>query len=309
MSVQPSVPVRDGSHATDGVRRRGRVNLWSGIPLFAFHAGSLLVVFVGVSGPALAACFIVYWLQIFGVSAGYHRYFAHRSFKTSRAFGFLLGVLGATSAQMGPLWWSSHHRRHHRYSDREGDVHSPRRSGFWWSHIGWILCSDYAERDDRFVADWLRHPELRLIDKFRYLPPLAIGLTTFAAGHWLEKASPGLGTNGPQMAVWGWLVATTLCYQVTFCINSLTHMVGRRRFDTADDSRNSLLLALLTMGEGWHNNHHRYPSSERHGFVWWEVDVTHYALRGLEQLGLVWSIRVPPARIYQEAEPGERTSR
>jgi stearoyl-CoA desaturase (delta-9 desaturase) len=291
-----------GSDGGGRLRRGWRdINPWSGIPLLFFHAGSLLVLWVGFSWPALAAFLIVYWLQIFGISAGFHRYFAHRSFRTSRAFRFLLALIGTSASQMGPLWWSSHHRRHHRYADREGDLHSPGLDGFLWSHVGWILCDEYAPTDVSYVKDWARYPELRWLDRLRQLPPLAVGAITFGAGHWLAATRPELGANGLQLLVWGWLLATTVCYQVTFCINSLTHMIGRRRFATPDESRNSLFLALLTNGEGWHNNHHRYPSSERQGFYWWEIDVTHYMLRGLALLGLVWDLKSPPPKVYEEA--------
>ncbi|UCF69610.1 MAG: acyl-CoA desaturase [Acidobacteriota bacterium] len=277
-----------------------RVNLWSGIPLAGFHLGCLLVIWVGVSWPAVIACAAVYWTQIFGVSAGYHRYFAHRSFRTSRWLQFLLAVLGATSAQMGPLWWSSHHRRHHQFADTEDDIHSPIRTGFLWSHLGWILSDEYKDIDPKYVKDWLRFPELVWLDRLRYLPPLGVGVILFVVGSWIAAYRPQWGASGWQLVVWGSFVGTTLCYQVTFCINSVTHLIGRRRFETHDNSRNVWFLALLTNGEGWHNNHHRYPSSERQGFFWWELDVTHYLLQVLKAVGLVWGIKEPPPVIYEE---------
>jgi stearoyl-CoA desaturase (delta-9 desaturase) len=265
------------------------------IPVFVIHFGWLAVFWTGVSWPAVIAAVAVYWIQIFGVSAGYHRYFAHRTFRTSRAFQFVLGWLGATSAQMGPLWWSSFHRRHHAHTDQPGDVHSPRQSGFWWAHMGWILERANLKSDPRFVRDWAEVPEIRWLDSVRWLPPLSAIVTLALLGAVLQRTRPEWGASPAQMVVWGFFVATVVCHHVTFCVNSLAHIVGRRRFDTPDDSRNLWWLAILTNGEGWHNNHHRFPASERHGHRWWEWDPTHYILRGLEKLGVVRDIRTPPA--------------
>jgi len=285
------------------VARRPRI-LWGGaFFLAAYHLGSLLVFRVGWSWPAVAACLAVYWAQIFGLSAGYHRYFSHRSFKTGRAFQLALALLGGLAAQMGPLWWASHHRRHHRCADRPGDAHSPVLSGFLWSHLGWFLSEEFRATDEAAVRDWNGFPELRWLDRGRVAVPGALLAVLFAAGVLLERARPEWGATGPQMLVWGGLLATTLCYQVTFCVNSVAHLFGRRRFDTPDNSRNLWLVALLTNGEGWHNNHHRFPSSERHGLRWWEWDPTHYLLRLLSALGIVWEIQVPPRRALREA-PG-----
>lgn len=273
-------------------------NLWNAIPLTLYHLGALLVFAVGFSWPAVICLFVTYWLQIFGVSAGYHRYLAHRSFKTSRVFQFVLAFLGATSAQMGPLWWTAHHRRHHQHADTEDDLHSPTMAGFFWSHIGWMLDDSNAETNLKYVKDWARFPELRWLDKHRYVPPAVLGVSCFLAGAALSRWAPEWGANGVQLLVWGMLLSTTLVYQVTFCINSITHMIGSRRYATEDNSRNVWFLALLTNGEGWHNNHHRYPSSERQGFFWYELDMTHYILTVLSWFGVVWDIKGPPASVY-----------
>lgn len=291
------------------------VNWWNSAALVGIHAGALLVFWTGASVPALVAAAAVYWTQIFGVSAGYHRYFAHRSFRTSRAFQFLLAYLGASAAQMGPLWWVSYHRRHHARADGPGDVHSPRQAGLLWAHVGWVLDENSAAMDPRYVQDWLRYPELRWLDRLRWVPPLTVIALLAGLGFMLQAVRPEWGAGPLQMVAWGFFVATTVCYQVTFCVNSLSHRFGRRRFETHDDSRNIAWLALLTNGEGWHNNHHRFPSSEKHGVAWWEVDVTHYILRGLSLLGVVWAIRThglaarhDGARIAPAASPEENVA-
>jgi stearoyl-CoA desaturase (delta-9 desaturase) len=238
---------------------------------------------------------------MFGVTGGYHRYFSHRTYKTSRAFQFCLAWLGASSAQMGPLWWAAHHRNHHRYSDTDKDLHTPSVQGFWWSHMGWILAKKNAMTNFAAVRDLARFPELRFLNKFYMLPPilLAVGLAFW--GLFLDFHFPHLNTSPLQMVVWGFFVSTVGLYHCTFSINSLAHTIGRRRFATKDSSRNSFILALIAMGEGWHNNHHRYPASERQGFYWWEIDLTHYLLKFLSWFHLVWDLREPPKEVYVEA--------
>jgi stearoyl-CoA desaturase (delta-9 desaturase) len=252
------------------------------IPFLAVHAVALAAPFLApptlrLVGLALA----LYAARMFAVTAGYHRYFSHRSYRTSRAFQLVLAVLGATAAQKGPLWWAGHHRDHHRYSDLPGDVHSPLLRGFWWSHVGWILSngSDVVKLDR--VRDLARFPELRLVDRFYLVPPIALAAGLLAVGGW-------------PAFLWGFAVSTVLLWHGTFVINSLAHVFGGRRYATTDGSRNSFLLALITFGEGWHNNHHHFQGSVSQGFFWWEIDLTYYALRGLAALGLVWDLRRPP---------------
>jgi stearoyl-CoA desaturase (Delta-9 desaturase) len=271
------------------------------IAFWGVHLACLLVLWTGVSWTAVGVCAGLYVVRMFGVTAGYHRYFAHRTFKTSRPMQFLLALLATASAQQGPLWWAGHHRHHHRYSDQLGDVHSVRRNGFWWAHVGWITSGQHLAIRTALVRDLARYPELRFLDRYDGLPPFALALAVLAAGWWLGQHAPELGTSGLQLLAWGFFVSTTLLYHGTFTINSLAHVFGRRRFATDDDSRNSLILALITLGEGWHNNHHRYPGSERQGFYWWEIDLTHYALALLSWLGLVWDLRAPPLAVYEEA--------
>jgi stearoyl-CoA desaturase (delta-9 desaturase) len=236
---------------------------------------------------------------MFGITAGYHRYFSHRTYKTSRAFQFVLGFLGAMSAQKGPLWWASHHRRHHGYSDSADDVHSPVVRGFWWSHVGWFLCRKYGETDVQSIRDLNAYPELRVLNRFHALPPAALSVVTLGIGGLLRVIAPGMNTSATQMLVWGFFISTVLVYHGTFVVNSLAHVFGTRRFPTKDESRNNLLIALITLGEGWHNNHHYAPSSERQGFYWWEIDVSHYILKTLSWCGLVWDLQPPPSRAYR----------
>lgn len=276
------------------------INLIKQGVFWGVHLACLGVIWVGVSWVAAIVCLALYVIRMFAITGGYHRYFSHRTYKTSRVFQFILAFLGASSAQKGPLWWASHHRHHHRYSDTEEDIHPP-SLGLWWAHVGWVLSTRYLDGRPDLVKDLLAYPEIRWIDKYHLLPPIALGVFTFFLGVFLEAYFPALGTSGMQMLVWGFFVSTTLLYHGTFVINSLTHYIGNRRFNTSDNSRNHWLLALITLGEGWHNNHHRYPGSERQGFYWWEIDISHYILKVLSWFRIVWDLREPPERIYEEA--------
>jgi stearoyl-CoA desaturase (Delta-9 desaturase) len=258
------------------------------------HVACLGVFITGANAQALMLCCIVYFLQMVGITAGYHRYFAHRAYKTSRWFQFALACLGCSALQKGPLWWAGHHRHHHRYSDTPEDVHSPHTGSFWRSHVGWILATDYNDTDWQGVRDWSRYPELCWLNRNHWVPGLALAVLCLLVG----------GASG---LVWGFCVSTVLAYHATFAINSLSHLVGRRRYATADASRNNLFLALITLGEGWHNNHHHYQSSANQGFFWWEIDVSYYLIRLLGWTGLVWGVRTPP-RAKLLGEVGEKRS-
>ena len=266
------------------------------------HIGCLFAFWCGISPVAIIACLAAYSIRMFAITAGYHRLFSHRTFKTNRVFQFILAVLGASSAQKGPLWWAASHRHHHQHSDTDEDLHSPGVHGFWWAHVGWVLSHESDEADLETVKDLTAYPELVFLERYHYVPPLVLLGGSYLFGALLNHLFPILHTSGLQMMVWGALISTVCLYHGTFAINSLTHIFGRRRFQTSDQSRNSLLLALITLGEGWHNNHHRYPGSERQGFYWWEIDVTHYVLKALSWVGIVWDLRVPPKRIYEEAK-------
>ncbi len=234
--------------------------------------------------PLVALCICSYYLRMFGITAGYHHYFAHRACHTSRWFQFVLAFLGSTATQRGALWWAAHHRDHHRHSDDERDLHSPLRRGFWWSHIGWIVHSSSTETRWGNIKDFTKYPELVWLDNNRLFAPIVYAVALFLAG-------------GAPALFWGYFLSTTLLWHGTFVINSLCHVWGSRRFETTDTSRNNLWLALLTLGEGWHNNHHHYQSSVRQGWLWWEVDGAFYALKGLEKLGIVWKLKDVPERV------------
>ena len=262
-----------------------RLNWVTSLPFLLFHAVPLLAVVTGVTWKAVAIFGALYTLRMFAVTAGYHRYFAHRSYRASRPFQLFLAVLGTTAAQKGPLWWAAHHRAHHRYSDTERDPHSPQR-GFWWSHVGWILCDRYNSADLGLVRDLTAFPELRFVQRFNSVGPWILGGISLWIGGW-----SGL--------VFGFFGSTVLLWHVTFTINSLSHTFGTRRYATGDTSRNNPLLAVLTFGEGWHNNHHHYQASARQGFYWWEIDLSWYVLRGLAAVHLVRGLRRPTARILE----------
>lgn len=266
---------------------RKKINWLGSIPFFAVHVLAVVgVALLGWSWWGLALALGLYVVRMFGVTGGYHRYFSHRSFKTSRAFQLVLALLAMSSAQKGVLWWASHHRVHHRKSDQPGDVHSVLLDGFLWSHVGWILSKDHEATDTAKVRDLARYPELRWLDRHFLVPPVALAIGLFAIGGWWAL-------------VWGLLVSTVLLWHGTFTINSLTHVFGRKRYATTDNSKNNFWLALITLGEGWHNNHHYYQRAVNQGFFWWELDVTYYVLRLLALFGVVWDLHTPPARIRE----------
>ncbi|MFW6164104.1 MAG: acyl-CoA desaturase, partial [Planctomycetota bacterium] len=217
-------------------------------------------------------------------------------FKTSRPWQFAFALLGNSSAQRGPLWWAAHHRHHHAHADEDDDIHSPTRRGFFWSHMGWLMTrAHFLTQWDR-VRDWKKYPELVWLNRHDILVPIALAAACYGLGALLEAYAPGLGTSGPQMVVWGFFISTTALFHGTATINSLDHLIGRRRYATRDTSRNNWLLAILTLGEGWHNNHHHFPATARQGFFWWEIDVTYYLLVVLSWLGIVRDLRPVPAR-------------
>ena len=266
------------------------------VPFIGMHVACGAVVLVGTSAVAVAVALGLYVRRMFAITAFYHRYFSHRAFKTSRAAQLVFAVLGAAAVQRGPLWWAAHHRHHHANSDRPGDAHSPRQRGFLWSHMGWFLARANFPTKLHLVPDLARFRELRWLDRFDAAVPAALAALLYMVGAALQRFAPGLGTSGAQLLVWGFAISTVAVWHATFAINSLAHTIGRRRFATRDDSRNHFALALLTFGEGWHNNHHRYPSAARQGLRWWEIDLTYYALCGLAALGLICELRVPPSR-------------
>jgi len=278
--------VRPEPEAAEHTQKRGYQ--WADtIPFILCHLFIFGAIWSGVTWQSVVLCVVLYCVRMFAVTAGYHRYFSHRTFKTSRVFQFILGVLAESTAQKGVLWWAAHHRDHHKYSDGEQDIHSPRQKGFWYSHCGWLF--DWTENTklDR-VKDLTKFPELVWLNKLEKLVPIALGLACWYFFGW-----SGLFI--------GFFLSTCLSWHGTFVINSLAHVVGTRRYATEDDSRNNFWLALVTFGEGWHNNHHHYQGSVRQGFYWWEIDITYYVLKALSLVGIVWDLRQPPERVYDPA--------
>ena len=268
------------------------------ITFIALQLACLGVIWTGWSWFAVSSAVFLYFFRMFAVTGFYHRYFSHRTFSTSRAWQFVLALWGATCVQKGALWWAYTHRHHHQHSDDEHDKHSPRQRGFLWSHVGWILSARNFPTDYSKVKDLAKYPELVFLNRFDTLVPILFAVLLFILGAVLERVAPGLGTNGPQMLVWGFFISTTALFHGTSCINSMAHIWGRRRYETGDDSRNSFLLSLITLGEGWHNNHHRHMGCTRQGFYWWEIDITYYLLRAMSWTGLIWDLRPVPATAY-----------
>ncbi|HEX5059524.1 MAG TPA: acyl-CoA desaturase [Kofleriaceae bacterium] len=274
----------------DADRPRWREN----IPFWGVHVAALVgAIMVGWSWSAFWWLAGTYAVRMFAITAGYHRYFSHRTFKTSRVFQFILAVLGMTAAQQGPLWWAAHHRRHHKYSDMPEDIHSPRQRGFIWSHMQWFVAKRHKATDYERIKDFAKYPELRWLNDHDLFFVVALGFVMYF----------GFGANA---LFYGHFLSIVLAWHITFCINSVAHVLGKRRYKTTDDSRNNLTLALLTFGEGWHNNHHHYQRSARQGFYWWEIDVSWYVLKLLEALRIVWDVEGVPRHVRDQVEAPER---
>jgi stearoyl-CoA desaturase (delta-9 desaturase) len=270
------------------------------IPLLFMHVCCAGVFFVPGGWPAFWIFAIMYVLHVFALTAGYHRYFSHKSFKTGRGFQFILALLGTTAAQRDPLWWASHHRIHHQLSDTVEDVHSPRHHGFWRAHMGWVMRRERSVTDFSRVKDFAKYPELLWLNRHPYAPPFALSLLLLGLGALLNRLRPDWGVSAGQFVFYGFFLSTVAVYHVTFCINSIAHMYGSKPYEVDDDSRNNWLLGLLAMGEGWHNNHHHYALSARQGFRWWEIDLSYAILRILQWFRIVWDIREPPKSVLAE---------
>jgi stearoyl-CoA desaturase (delta-9 desaturase) len=279
----------------NGAADEHRIDWLRAMPFIALHMACFTVIWVGWSPFAVLFAILLYVLRMFAITGFYHRYFSHKAFRTSRLLQFLFAVAGSTAVQRGPLWWASQHRHHHATSEQAEDAHSPVQHGIFWSHMGWFLSdAHFATRNER-VKELAQYPELRFLDRFDVVVPIFFALAIFGLGEWLAYAAPQLGTDGWQLLVWGFVISTVVLYHATFSVNSLAHTWGSRRYETRDQSRNNPLLALLTLGEGWHNNHHHYPGSARQGFYWWEIDPTWYGLKLLAACGLIWDMKdIPP---------------
>ena len=258
--------------------------LWiNTLPFFFIHIACIAAIWTGVTTQDLILCGGLYVIRMFGVTAGYHRYFSHRSYKMGRVMQFFIAFLAQSSAQKGILWWAGHHRHHHKFSDASDDLHSPHQEGFWWSHMGWFLF-DNMNTDPKLLREFRQYPELLWLDRQPYTAAIIVGVLTFVLAGW-----GGL--------IVGFVWSTVLVWHATFTINSLAHTFGSQRYETGDESRNNWFLALITLGEGWHNNHHHYQSSTRQGFFWWEIDITYYILKLMSMIGLVWDLREPPQKV------------
>ena len=268
------------------------------IPFVALHAALLAVPFVGISVTAVVICALSYFVRMFAITGWFHRYFSHRTFKTSRFMQFVWSVIGGAAAQRGALWWAAHHRHHHKFSDGERDPHSPVQHSFLYSHMLWFMTRRHFSTDESVVRDLVRYPELRFLNRFDGLVAIGFGVSMYGFGAVVTALFPELGTSAMQIFVWGFVVSTILLFHATATINSFGHLIGSKRFDTGDESRNNWFLALITLGEGWHNNHHFYPVATRQGFKWWEVDVAYYGLWLMERVGLVWDLRPVPRHVH-----------
>ncbi len=219
-----------------------------------------------------------------GVTAGFHRCLTHHSFKTSRWFRLLLIVAGCAALQKGPLWWVAQHRLHHKHSDTADDPHSPVIKNFFHAHLGWLFTGDPTIPDPHGIRDLTKYPELVWLERLWVVPGVLVACACYAL----------LGWSG---VVYGYCLTAVLVLNVTFAVNSVAHLFGRRRFETNDGSRNNAALGILALGEGWHNNHHRVPNSARHGFAWYEFDETYLFIRVLARLGLVWNVKLPSTKV------------
>ncbi|MCX7712361.1 MAG: acyl-CoA desaturase [Chthoniobacterales bacterium] len=253
----------------------------------------------------MAVAILLYLVRMFFVTGIYHRYFCHRSYRVSRPVQFIMALLGLTCMQRGPLWWAAVHRHHHAHSDKEEDIHSPTVRGFLWAHIGWLTSARNYPTDYHLVRDFLKYPEIRFLNRFDLIGTFLLFGFLWVLGEFLQRFFPELNTNPAQMIVWGFFISTTVLFHATCSINSFSHLFGTRRYDTRDSSRNNFLLALITLGEGWHNNHHRYQRSARQGFFWWEIDITYYILWVLSKIGMIHDLRPVPEEAYQEAQTRE----
>jgi stearoyl-CoA desaturase (delta-9 desaturase) len=292
--VRENVPAKPSSnqpsnHSWTSYVRATTVGFWG------VHVTALVGILVlGFSWKGVAIALTSYFIRMFVVTCCYHRYFSHRSFKTSRWFQFIMALAAQSAGQKGVLWWAGHHRWHHKHSDTALDVHSAKLKGFYYSHMGWIMRPDWNDTDEKSVADLSKYPELRFLNH----PAIAMLPTVVLACFFLLFG----GTMG---LFWGFFVSTVLLWHGSFSINSLSHVFGDKRYDTGEESRNNFWLAILTTGEGWHNNHHHFMSSANQGWHWWQVDVTFYMIRLMEMLGLVWDVRRPPQHIVDAPRPAE----
>lgn len=285
-------------------KERESLSMRRSISFIIMHAAPFFLILTGATLFDWVLFASLYVIRIFFITAGYHRYFSHKTFKTSRWFQLFLAFMAQTSAQKGVLWWASNHRVHHKHSDSVHDPHSMKQFGFFYSHIGWIMSRDWEKTRYDKIKDFAGYPELRWLNKYYYVPAIILGVVTAMLGAVFNTGATGLeifpamfSEGGMSALLLGFFAGTVAVYHATFSINSLMHRIGRKRYETGDESRNSAILALITLGEGWHNNHHYYQGSARNGFYWWEFDFTWYGLKVLSWLGLIWDLKPVPEHI------------
>lgn len=276
--------------------------------LIGVHLLLLLIFWTGVSPVAIATALILFtWRGIF-LTISYHRYFSHRSFKTSRAFQFFLAMAGSVCMQRGALWWAANHRKHHQYSDTHDDPHSPVAHGFLYAHFGWAMKKESFITDYSRVQDFKAYPELRWLNEHSDAIHGLLALVLLGIGELLRFTRPELGTSGPQLLLWGYLVSGLAHLHTIFLVNSWGHLHGSRPYlfparEGRDNSHNNWWLALLTFGEGWHYNHHCFPASAKVGLFPWQLDMGWITLKAFEALGLVWDLKLPSQKTLKDLEP------
>jgi stearoyl-CoA desaturase (delta-9 desaturase) len=282
----------NNQNETDESTKDDGIDWYRIVPFIGIHLACALVIVVGISWTAMVVCLLSYLIRMFAITAFYHRYFSHKTFKTTRVVQALFAALGATATQRGPIWWAAHHRHHHIHSDSVNDTHSPKH-GFFHSHLKWFLLKKNFATKTEYVKDLQQFPELKFIDRYDIVFPVFYASLLYLLGNLLQQHVPTLNTSGWQLVVWGYFISTVLLSHVTYCINSLAHVFGFRSYDTKDDSRNNFILAILTLGEGWHNNHHCCPGSAKQGFKWWQIDLSYYVLFMMNKAGIIWDLKLP----------------
>jgi stearoyl-CoA desaturase (delta-9 desaturase) len=278
----------------------GHVEWFRCLPYIIIHLLALGAFFYPVTLPCLILAIVSYSIRMFSITAFYHRYFSHRTFKTSRIVQFIGAFTACSSGQRGPLWWAAHHRRHHKHSDTDEDVHSPHTRGIFWSHTLWFM-TDYAVPTFlKEIPDLIKFKELRFLNRYDWIPLILLAITCYFLPD-LKWFATLTGLSNMQSLMWGFFVPTIVLYHATFAVNSITHLFGKRKFNTDDESKNNWLVAIFAFGEGWHNNHHFFPGSARQGFFKGEFDITYYGLKILSLFGLVRDLRPVPAWVKEKA--------
>lgn len=276
-------------------RKSGHINWVTVVPIVLFHILAIGAFFT-FSWANLAAFMVIWWMTgSLGIGLGFHRQLTHRSFATPKWVGNFLAVCGSMALQGSPNDWVTTHRVHHAFCDTDQDPHSPRH-GAYWAHVGWVTVGtsqdNSEEVEKRFIPDLLKDKFLVALSKYWYVPTVVVSLILFAIG-------------GFSMVLWGTFLSVTLGWHFTWFVNSITHIWGSRRFETHDDSTNNGLVAAVSFGEGWHNNHHAYPTSARHGMAWYEFDINWIQIKILQKLGLAWKVKEFDLKELQAKEKQE----